>query len=1086
MPNDIRSFFGGGGGPKAASGSSKPEKPPKTSEKKSRGRKVVPDDDEDEEVLKPKKATTPKKKKAAPESKEEETTSSAYFASKPKASTSKSTPIRSKSTATTNGATSTPSKATNGATPSTGRRSARKTSKKSYAEDDEDDTKGLLEDETGGNDDIFADGFKSRKADDDYDEGSDDEVIKPAARPKANGVKKKQDSDDDDDDVEMSEIPAFDGGGDGKRKRAAPSKATSKKRKSEELDEDDEDDFLDDDDDAPKKKSRKTTTKAAPKKPKTPAKKEVKENSKEIQAIYNSITTIRAPTPPPRDAETRKFNYQYGGGNTDKAPLAAGSKSVPEGADNCLVGLTFVFTGVLDSLGREEGQNLVKRYGGKVTTGPSKKTSYVVLGQDAGPKKLETIHGLGLKTINEDGLFQLISKLPPGGGDSKAADDWAAKQEKAEAKIKKDAEEMERLEKEKEREAAKEAKAKAARTGNAPPPKPKGPRVEDRLWVDKYAPDSLGTVCGNKGLVEKLQTWLRNWRKNAKTGFKKGGADGIGTMRAAMLHGPPGIGKTTAAHLVAKLEGYDVVETNASDTRSKKLMEQTLKGVLDTTSLLGYFAGDGKRVDEGKRNLVLIMDEVDGMSAGDRGGVGALAAVAKKTNVPMILICNERRQPKMKPFDFAVADFAFRRPTTDQIQSRIATIAYREGLNLPTNVMQAIIEGGNADIRQIINMVSTIKIDNKDIDYADGRAMGKAWEKHVILKPWDIVTKIMRPQMFAASSSATLNEKTELYFNDHEFSYLMLQENYLKGTPSLLGDLGGRKRNLKFLELAEKASSSISDGDLVDRMIHGSQQQWSLMPLHAIFSFVKPASYVYGNFNHQVGFAAWLGQNSKTGKLSRYIKEIQGHMRLRTSADRNEIRQQYLPALWDQTVGKMINTGKEAVPEIIDFMDSYYLTKEDYDAIMELGVGPMNMEEDKDKQNKNDPGVKKIDTQTKAAFTRMYNAQNHPMPFVKATAMVGAKNTGPAVKKEKPDLEEAIEDSEGEAEIEVKDDDEEDMDISKDKYIKAPKKKAGGAAKGGAEGGAKKRKGKADEEDKESEEGKPKKKGGGRKGKGKA
>lgn len=55
--------------------------------------------------------------------------------------------------------------------------------------------------------------------------------------------------------------------------------------------------------------------------------------------------------------------------------------------------------------------------------------------------------------------------------------------------------------------------------------------------------------------------------------------------------------------------------------------------MLDNRSLLGYFAGDGKNVEHSKQKMVLIMDEVDGMSAGDRGGVGQLAAVCKKTNV---------------------------------------------------------------------------------------------------------------------------------------------------------------------------------------------------------------------------------------------------------------------------------------------------------------------------------------------------------------------------------------------------------------------------------------------------------------------
>lgn len=48
---------------------------------------------------------------------------------------------------------------------------------------------------------------------------------------------------------------------------------------------------------------------------------------------------------------------------------------------------------------------------------------------------------------------------------------------------------------------------------------------------------------------------------------------------------------------------------------------------------MGYFAGDHKNVEASKQKLVLIMDEVDGMSAGDRGGVGQLAAVCRKTQV---------------------------------------------------------------------------------------------------------------------------------------------------------------------------------------------------------------------------------------------------------------------------------------------------------------------------------------------------------------------------------------------------------------------------------------------------------------------
>jgi replication factor C subunit 1 len=210
------------------------------------------------------------------------------------------------------------------------------------------------------------------------------------------------------------------------------------------------------------------------------------------------------------------------------------------------------------------------------------------------------------------------------------------------------------------------------------------------------------------------------------------------------------------------------------------------------------------------------------------------------------------------------------------------------------------------------------------------------------------------------------------------------------------------------------------------------------------------------------------------------VKEIQGHMRLRASGDRHEVRQQYIPALWNKTVRVLRDEGKEAVPTVIDLMDSYYLTKEDFDSMVELGVGTMSEDN------------AKMESQTKATFTRLYNSQSHPVPFMKASSVIAPK----APQRVQPDLEEAVDESEGEEvlpEGETKEDEEEDVDIKKDKYIKEPKKKAApksAAAK--SKKRAKKEVGDDDEGlDASESEGQPKKPKktaakGGRKGKGKA
>lgn len=805
---------------------------------------------------------------------------------------------------------------------------------------DEDDD-AFIDDDADGGDDIFAADARSRskRKNDDYAEDESEEEFLP--KPKRLASRNKPTDNDDDDDKLTTKIA-----------KGSKSSITSKKRKTPEPDSDE-----DEEDEEELPPSRK---KPAAKKPRAPkAKKAEEPEDADLQAIFDDIPMVRPPTPPPKDAG-KKFDWRKaaaGGGNSGPPPSPVVG-NLPVGEPDCLAGLTFVFTGQLTSIAREEAQALVKRHGGKITGNPSSKTSYVVLGGDAGPSKLAKIKEHNIKTINEEGLFALIRRLPAGGGSGKGAEKVRQKRKEEEEQIKKQAAEMEQEEKRKKADEEKARKAAVARGATSATQAAQPPSAQ--LWTVKYAPTQASHICGNKAAVQKIQKWLKGWPQAKRFNFQKRGADGLGGERAIILSGPPGIGKTTAAHLAAKLEGYDIIESNASDVRSKKLVESGVSEVMNNTSLHGFFAGDGKKIDKEKKKIVLIMDEVDGMSAGDRGGVAALAKFCKKTEVPLILICNERKLPKMKPFDFVAHDIKFQRPQVDQIRSRIMTICHREGLKLSPQVLEALIEGSNRDIRQIVNMLATIKLDQISMDFDQSKDMSKAWEKSIVLKPWDICQKMLAGGLFSTASKATLNDKIELYFNDHEFSYLLIQENYIRTKPAAASQYQDNKReyNLKLLEMMDRAAESISDGDLVDRMIHGPQQHWSLMPTHAVFSTVRPASFVSGQLLGS-NFTSWLGNNSKYGKLERYIREIHSHMRLKASGDHNEIRQQYLPVLWNQLIKRLADEGKESVEEVIELMDSYFLTRDDFDSIQELGVGPQHEE------------AVSIETQTKATFTRL-------------------------------------------------------------------------------------------------------------------
>ena len=82
-------------------------------------------------------------------------------------------------------------------------------------------------------------------------------------------------------------------------------------------------------------------------------------------------------------------------------------KSILAGAAKPLNGKTFVLTGTLPTMSREEAKEKIEALGGKVSGSISKKTDYVVVGADPGSKYDKAV-SLGISILNEEGLLELL------------------------------------------------------------------------------------------------------------------------------------------------------------------------------------------------------------------------------------------------------------------------------------------------------------------------------------------------------------------------------------------------------------------------------------------------------------------------------------------------------------------------------------------------------------------------------------------------------------------------------------------------------------------------------------------------------
>lgn len=174
------------------------------------------------------------------------------------------------------------------------------------------------------------------------------------------------------------------------------------------------------------------------------------------------------------------------------------------------------------------------------------------------------------------------------------------------------------------------------------------------------------------------------------------------------LYGPPGIGKTTLARAALESAGYRVVEWNASQHRHKSAVEESLIPLLNSRNVADFFR------PEGPRNLGVVLDEIDGMSVGDKGGLSELVRILKEYNGDNAIICisNEWMEKKFQPFQKICQTFAVSAPTASDvfalIKAQFTDGKYPTGLEQLANDLLAVHSG---DLRKILQSVREIKKD---------------------------------------------------------------------------------------------------------------------------------------------------------------------------------------------------------------------------------------------------------------------------------------------------------------------------------------------------------------------------------------
>ncbi len=212
-------------------------------------------------------------------------------------------------------------------------------------------------------------------------------------------------------------------------------------------------------------------------------------------------------------------------------------------------------------------------------------------------------------------------------------------------------------------------------------------------WILKYEPKNTDEFIGNSSIVEHVKGWAEAWLKGKK-------------QKPIMLTGPIGVGKTALAVALAREYCFELLEINASDDRDAKRINRTI-GLASVSRTLS-----------GRMRLILI-DEVDGLYAQDRGASSAIIKILKEAECPVILTAVDEYNQKIAQIKKHCEVLKMKKIHYATIAKRLAFIIEKEGIKAPREILIEIARQSNGDVRAAINDLQLLATDKKEIKEED-------------------------------------------------------------------------------------------------------------------------------------------------------------------------------------------------------------------------------------------------------------------------------------------------------------------------------------------------------------------------------
>ena len=342
--------------------------------------------------------------------------------------------------------------------------------------------------------------------------------------------------------------------------------------------------------------------------------------------------------------------------------------------------------------------------------------------------------------------------------------------------------------------------------------------TENQIWFEKHRPKTLDDILLANDHKKKIKSWMEDYKNNVN-----------GTKRSLLLYGDPGVGKTTIANILLKEYDFDVIEFNASEVRSQKLIRDKINEINGGINILHF-------MNFKKKSIGIIMDEIDGMSSGDKGGVNELISIMYDKNAkitsPFICISNTLDKKLKKIRDNSVS-IAVKHPSKYDLLKVCKRILDIEKIEYDEGHLNTIIGHAQEDYRRLVNLLQHIYTDDIDtLDFIEIQNSLKNFEKkHIQLSPYTCSEKLL-------NMYKSIEYSLELYEYDKNLVSLLLYENSIYYIVKNRKDEDRDK--LKNLSLIYDC---YSQADILDEHIY-IHQMWDLNNYNGVLKCSIPSYFL--------------------------------------------------------------------------------------------------------------------------------------------------------------------------------------------------------------------------------------------------